>query len=84
MGIPSGILLSKIGYKKTSLVAVAAGCVGVLIQTLSGFVNLETMGGITEKIAVRLVDLYMQATASNNVIQEDEDLEKNSRVTVEM
>lgn len=45
---------------------------------------LETMGGITEKIAVRLVDLYMQATASNNVIQEDEDLEKNSRVTVEL
>lgn len=38
MGIPSGMLLSKIGYKKTSLAAIAAGCIGVLIQTASGYV----------------------------------------------
>ena len=45
---------------------------------------LDKMGGITEKIALRLIDLYRQATMSNNVIQEDEDLGKNSHVTVEL
>lgn len=45
---------------------------------------LDKMGGLTEKIAMRLVDLYRQATMANNVIQEEEDLGKNSRVTVEL
>ena len=45
---------------------------------------LDKMGGITEQIALRLVDLYRQATLSNNVIQDEEDLGKNSHVTVEM
>ena len=36
MGIPAGILLSKVGYKKTALIAVAIGFVGVGIQFLSG------------------------------------------------
>ena len=36
MGIPSGNLLQKIGYKKTALIAVAVGFIGVGIQTLSG------------------------------------------------
>lgn len=36
MGIPAGILLSKIGYKKTALIAVAVGFTGVGIQYLSG------------------------------------------------
>ena len=45
---------------------------------------LDAMGGITDDIAVRLVDLYQQATASNNVLQDKEDLAKNSRVTVEL
>lgn len=45
---------------------------------------LDKMGGLTEKVAVRLVDLYRQATMANNIIQDDEDLEKNSRVTVEL
>ena len=36
MGIPSGNLLQKKGYKKTALIAVAVGFVGVGIQTLSG------------------------------------------------
>ena len=36
MGIPAGILLSKIGYKKTSLIAVVVGFVGVAITFLSG------------------------------------------------
>ena len=36
MGIPAGNLLQKKGYKKTALVAVTVGCVGVGLQTLSG------------------------------------------------
>lgn len=36
MGIPSGNLLQKKGYKKTALIAVIVGFIGVGIQTLSG------------------------------------------------
>jgi len=36
MGIPAGKLLEKIGYKKTALLAIVVGFVGVGIQVLSG------------------------------------------------
>ena len=36
MGIPAGLMLKKIGYKKTALVAIAVGFTGVLVQYLSG------------------------------------------------
>ncbi|MDR3250234.1 MAG: MFS transporter [Tannerella sp.] len=36
MGIPGGILLQRYGYKKTALIAIAVGIVGVFIQYLSG------------------------------------------------
>lgn len=36
MGIPGGILLQRVGYKKTALVAIAVGFLGVFIQYLSG------------------------------------------------
>lgn len=36
MGIPGGILLQRIGYKKTALIAIAIGFVGVFVQFLSG------------------------------------------------
>lgn len=37
MGIPGGILLQRIGYKKTALIAIAVGFIGVAIQYLSGY-----------------------------------------------
>lgn len=37
MGIPAGQMLTRIGYKKTTLVGIAVGFFGVLIQYLSGF-----------------------------------------------
>jgi FHS family L-fucose permease-like MFS transporter len=37
MGIPAGILLQRVGYKKTALIAIAVGFVGVGIQYLSGY-----------------------------------------------
>ncbi|MCL2501754.1 MAG: MFS transporter [Bacteroidales bacterium] len=36
MGIPAGILLQKIGYKKTALLAIAVGLAGIFVQFLSG------------------------------------------------
>lgn len=36
MGLPAGLLLRKIGYKKTALTAIAVGFVGVLISYFSG------------------------------------------------
>ena len=37
MGIPAGKMLTKIGYKRTALIGIAVGFIGVLIQFLSGF-----------------------------------------------
>lgn len=36
MGIPAGKMLTKIGYKKTALVAIALGVLGIFVQFLSG------------------------------------------------
>lgn len=39
MGIPAGLMLKKIGYKKTALAAIAIGFIGVSVQYLSGAVE---------------------------------------------
>ena len=36
MGVPSGMLIKKLGYKKTALLALIVGIVGILVQWLSG------------------------------------------------
>jgi FHS family L-fucose permease-like MFS transporter len=41
MGIPAGIMLQKLGYKKTALAAIAVGFIGVGIQTLSGTIGSD-------------------------------------------
>lgn len=41
MGIPAGILIAKFGYKKTALIGLAIGIIGVLIQWMSGHVGRE-------------------------------------------
>ena len=40
MGIPAGKMLTKCGYKKTALIAIATGFVGVGIQFLSGKIGI--------------------------------------------
>ena len=50
MGIPSGALLQKLGYKRTALIAVAIGFIGVGIQTLSG---------VAESFAVYLLGAFV-------------------------
>ncbi|MCL2683517.1 MAG: MFS transporter [Bacteroidales bacterium] len=39
MGIPGGLLLQRKGYKKTALIAIAVGFLGVGIQTFSGTIG---------------------------------------------
>jgi FHS family L-fucose permease-like MFS transporter len=39
MGIPAGNLLDRIGYKKTALIAIAVGILGVAVQTVSGYAS---------------------------------------------
>ncbi|MBR1627338.1 MAG: MFS transporter [Bacteroidales bacterium] len=36
MGVPSGLLIKRFGYKKTALIALATGIAGILIQWASG------------------------------------------------
>lgn len=42
MGIPAGNMLVRIGYKKTALIAMVVGLVGLLFQWFSGFVGTTT------------------------------------------
>ncbi|MBE6230236.1 MAG: sugar MFS transporter [Bacteroidales bacterium] len=44
MGIPAGMLLSKIGYKKTALVAITVGFAGVGVTYLSGLMGNSGAG----------------------------------------
>ena len=46
MGIPSGIMLDRWGYKKTALTAIAVGFAGVGIQTLSGTIGSSSALGV--------------------------------------
>ena len=41
MGIPAGKMLTRVGYKKTAMIGVATGLVGVLVQFISGIEALE-------------------------------------------
>ena len=43
----------------------------------------QKMGGLTDKMIERLIQLYWQTAAANN-IQEQEELDENPRVTVEL
>ena len=41
MGIPAGKLMSRIGYKKTALIALAVGFVGMVVQYLSSLMGAD-------------------------------------------
>ena len=47
MGIPAGKMLTRIGYKKTAMLGILVGFIGVLIQFISGFEALE---GYTDNV----------------------------------
>ena len=42
MGIPAGMLLKKVGYRKTALIAILVGFVGVFLQYMSGWSMIES------------------------------------------
>ena len=42
MGIPAGMLLKRIGYRKTALVAILVGFMGVFLQYMSGWTAIES------------------------------------------
>ena len=46
MGIPGGLLLQRYGYKKTALLAIAVGFVGVFVQYLSGYAGQSSAFGV--------------------------------------
>ena len=46
MGIPAGMLIAKFGYKKTALIGLAVGAAGILIQWISGLLDVEQNLGL--------------------------------------
>ena len=46
MGIPAGMLISKVGYKKTALIGLTVGIVGILIQWSSSLLNAQESLGL--------------------------------------
>ena len=44
MGIPAGMMITKIGYKKTALVALALGFIGIAVQLCSSNMDVNAIG----------------------------------------
>ena len=57
MGIPAGMLISKFGYKKTALIGLAVGAAGILIQWVSGLLDVEANLGLV--FAVYLIGAFI-------------------------
>lgn len=60
MGVPSGNLLTKIGYKKTALIAIAFGFFGVFIQFLSGQILVGShLGALPANFYIYLLGAFV-------------------------
>ena len=46
MGIPAGMLISKFGYKKTALIGLTVGIIGILVQWASGMIDAKESLGL--------------------------------------
>ena len=46
MGIPAGMLIAKFGYKKTALIGLTVGIVGILVQWFSGMLDAKSNLGL--------------------------------------
>ncbi len=57
MGIPAGMLIAKFGYKKTALIGLAIGIVGILIQWASGL--MEGSASLGAIFAVYLIGAFI-------------------------
>lgn len=59
MGIPAGMLISKFGYKKTALIGLGVGIVGILIQWVAGFEDILNEQGLGVVFAIYLVGAFI-------------------------
>ena len=60
MGLPAGRLITKYGYKKTTLIGVGVGFVGVLIQFLSGKIGVgASLAGLPANFFVYLLGAFV-------------------------
>ena len=60
MGIPAGKLIQKVGYKKTTLIGVGVGLVGVFVQFLSGKVGVGAeLAGLPANFFVYLLGAFV-------------------------
>ena len=57
MGIPAGMLIPKYGYKKTALIGLVVGSVGILIQWISGLMDVDNNLGLV--FAVYLIGAFI-------------------------
>ena len=57
MGIPAGMLIAKFGYKKTALIGLVVGAVGILIQWFSG--QLDAQANIGLVFGVYLIGAFI-------------------------
>jgi len=60
MGIPAGKLITRIGYKKTTLIGVGVGLLGVFVQFLSGKIGVgATLAGLPANFFVYLLGAFV-------------------------
>ena len=59
MGIPAGKMLTKCGYKKTAMIGIATGFVGVAIQFISGKVPFAADGNAIIPFCVYLLGAFV-------------------------
>ncbi len=57
MGIPAGMLIAKFGYKKTALIGLVVGAIGILIQWFSG--QLDAQANIGLVFGVYLIGAFI-------------------------
>ena len=57
MGIPAGMLIAKFGYKKTALIGLAVGAIGIGIQWFSG--QLDAQANLSLVFAVYLAGAFI-------------------------
>lgn len=59
MGIPAGMLIAKFGYKKTALIGLLVGIVGILIQWCSGLIDAGDGSNIGTVFGVYLLGAFI-------------------------